>query len=164
MRTGWNSSVSAVELPAHHPAQFRFVASGNPTTDTTARRSCRSGRGSACSLQRIAHSFWYAGDNGSTQVSLGDYTRQISIFVSDEKGTNITRFQLICELLARCLWANCAFRSIRSLIPTTSGQPFRSIRSPSGDAAELGFLMSGMAALVKFPVGAARVAACATPR
>jgi anti-anti-sigma regulatory factor len=25
---------------------------------------------------------------------------------------------------------DCAFRNIRSLVPTTSGQPFRSIRSP----------------------------------
>ena len=55
----------------------------------------------------------------------------------------------------------CAFRSIRSLIPTTSGQPFRVIRSPFGDAAEHDFLMSGMNCLVKVPTGAMRVAACA---
>ena len=57
--------------------------------------------------------------------------------------------------------AYCAFRSIRSLIPTTSGQPFRVIRSPFGDAAEHDFLMSGMNCLVKVPTGAMRVAACA---
>jgi hypothetical protein len=54
----------------------------------------------------------------------------------------------------------CAFRPIRSRIPSTSGQPFRGIRSFRDDAAERGFLMSPLFVLVNWcdrcAVGAAR--------
>ncbi len=45
--------------------------------------------------------------------------------------------------------ADCTFRSIRSLVPTASGQGFRGIRSPWRDAAELGFLMTVTGPAVK---------------
>ena len=58
----------------------------------------------------------------------------------------------------------CAFRSIRTLIPITSGRSFQCIRTLSAWAAEPSFLMSVPASVVKvlsgFPEGVTRGTAC----